>query len=123
MLQLSLNPRLSKPQAEAIRSAIAAQASGTGEHAYRYGEGERLMAPVFYLARRDWWTNADWETWFDGLGERRAKGPPTTQASLAQRHNLGAFLASLYVSVQESADPAARERLLPGLRKALKSLD
>jgi hypothetical protein len=123
MLQLALNPRLQRAQAESIRAAIASQVMADGDHAYRFGEGERLMAPIFYLARRDWWSAADWQAWFGALEARRAKPPAPTPVSLAQRHNLGAFVYALYVSVQESPDAALRKRLLPGLRKAVAALD
>lgn len=123
MLQLSLNPPLQRAQGEAMLAAIAAQVLPAGEHAYRYGEPERLMAPVFHLARRGWWTAAEWEAWFDALAAQRQKGPPFTQTTLAQRHNLGAFLQAFYVAVQESPDAEQKARLLPGLRKAMKTLD
>lgn len=123
MLQLSLNPQLQRAQGDAMLAAIATQVLPAGEHAYRYGEPERLMAPPFYLARRDWWTAAEWEAWFDALAARRQKGPPFTQTTLAQRHNLGAFLQAFYVAVQESPDAEQKARLLPGLRKAMKTLD
>lgn len=123
MLQLSLNPRLQRAQGEAMCAALASQVMPEGDHAYRFGEPERLMAPVFYLARRDWWSAAEWQAWFEALVARRSKPAEPTTVSLAQRHNLGAFVAALYVSVQESTDAAQRERLLPGLRRALATLD
>lgn len=123
MLQLSLNPKLTKAQGEALRTAIAGQVLAHGGHAYRYGESERLMAPLYHLARRDWWAAADWEAWFAALAGRRDKAVPANEAGLAQRHNLGAFLATFYVSIQESPDAPQRDRVLPGLRQALKTLD
>jgi hypothetical protein len=122
-LQLSLNPALEPAQAEALRSAIAAQVMPAGVHAWRFGEPERLMAPVFYLARRSWWTAADWQAWFEALTAQRARPAQPTAESLAQRHNLGAFLSALYVAAQESSDEPTRARLLPGLRQAIKALD
>ncbi len=123
MLQLALNPQLQRAQGEAMLAAIAAQVLPAGDHAWRHGEPERLMAPTFHLARRGWWTAAEWEAWFDALAARRQKGPPLTQTTLAQRHNLGAFLQIFYVVVQESADAEQQARLLPGLRKALRTLN
>lgn len=122
MQQLSLNPQLLPAQGEALRTAIAGQVLAHGGHAYRYGEGERLMAPLYHLARREWWTAADWEAWFVSLDKRRVKDVPPNEAGLAQRHNLGVFLSAFYVSVQESPEPAQRDRVLPGLRQALKAL-
>lgn len=122
-LQLSLNPALDRVMGEALRQAVAAQVMPLGAHAWRHGEPDRLMAPVFYLGRRPWWSASDWQAWFDALAARRQRGGATTLIGLAQRHNLSAFLSALYVAVQESPDAAQRERLLPGLRAALRTLD
>lgn len=124
MLQMAVHPALGKPEHQAILAAIAAQLSAPGKqpapHFYRYGEGERLMAPVFYLARRTTLDAADWEAWFAALAPANA---PQSQAALAQRHNLKSFLYPLYASLAESKDEAQRARLLPIVTKALKQLD
>lgn len=125
MLQLAVHPALSKAQQGAILAALAAQLHAPGAqaapHAYRYGEGERLMAPVFYLARRSALDAADWETWFAAL-PAPAKGA-AGEAVLAHRHNLKSFLLPLYVNLAESKDLAQRERVLPFVTKALRQLD
>lgn len=122
-LQLSLNPQLQKAQAEQLLAAVAAQVAPAGEHFYRYGEGGRLAAPVFYLARRGWWSAPEWEAWFAQLSAGLPARGPASQAGLARSHNQGAFLSALYVALQENADGPVKERLLPGLRKALQALD
>ncbi len=121
MLQLALNPALGKAEHETMLAAIASQIVPAGAHFYRYGEGDRLMAPVFYLARRDTLSAADWEAWFT----RVAGGPKghTTQADMARFHNLKAFLLPLYASLAESQDAAQRARLLPIVTKALRPLN
>lgn len=125
MLQLAVHPALTRAQQLAILSAVAAQLSAPGAqaapHVYRYGEGERLMAPVFYLARRSALEAADWEAWFAAL-PAPARGP-ASDAVLAQRHNLKSFLFPLYVNLAESRDAAQRERVLPFVTKALRQLD
>ena len=116
-LQLSLNPALDQPMGEALLSANASQVLPSGEHAWRFGEAERLMAPVFHLGRRTWWTPVEWQTWFDGLLARRAPLAVPTPLGLAQRHNLVAFLSALYVTLLESTDAEARApsaRIAPG---------
>jgi hypothetical protein len=123
MLQLSLNPRLDRPLAEAMLAAIAQQVVPAGDHFYRYGESERLMAPVFYLARRGWLTAEDWERWFAPSLARLPKGGAQTQAGLAARHNLGAFVSALYLSVRESGNAEVEQAMLPALKKAAKALD
>lgn len=121
MLQLALNPALGKPEHEAILEAIASQVLPT--HFYIYGEGERLMAPVFYLARRDTLTAAQWEAWLTRLAAARKPLPPVSQAALAQAHNLKQFLYPLFAALSQSQDAAQRERLLPAVTRALKALD
>ncbi len=123
MLQLSLNGALGKAEHETMLTAIAAQVAPQGEHFYQYGEGERLMAPVFYLARRDTLTAADWDAWFTRLLASYKADAPTTQATLAQRHNLKGFLLPLYVSLQEAGNPAQKATLLPFVTRALKALN
>lgn len=126
LLQLSLNPQLQRAQAQALLAAIATQVMPPGDVAYRYGEPARLAAPVFYLARRELLAAEDWQRWLVSITARLDKNPAArrTQAGLAQRHNLGAFLTDLYTTVQESPSAAeARARLLPGLRQALRELD
>lgn len=122
MLQLALNPRLSKAQADRLLAAIASQVAPAGEHFYQYHEGERLMSPVFYIARKTLHDNADWDAWIASLMATQKAGEPTTQTSLARRHNLAGFLLPLYFSLQESTDAAQRARLLPAVTKALKAL-
>ena len=122
MLQLALNPRLSKAQADRLLAAIASQVAPAGEHFYQYHEGERLMAPVFYIARKTLHDNADWDAWIASLMATQKADEPTTQTSLARRHNLAGFLLPLYFSLQESTDAAQRARLLPAVAKALKAL-
>lgn len=122
MLQLSLNPLLDKPAQQSMLAAIASQVNAANAHFYIYGEGERLMAPVFYLARRDTLSAADWEAWFAAL-VAQPDGPRTfNQAFMARRHNLNGFLLPLYASLSESADSAQRARILPAVAKALKTL-
>lgn len=123
MLQLALNPAIGAAEQRIMIGAISAQltqASGSG-HFFHYGEGERLMAPVFFLARRAMLDAAEWDSWFAVAAA--PPGPPVTQASLAHRHNLKGFLLPLYVSLAESKDAAQRERLLPIVTKALRQLD
>lgn len=122
MLQLALNPATDKAEQQAMLAAIRAQlrAPGTQGHFYHYGEGERLMAPVFHLARRTQLSEADWQAWFGSLA--LAPGA-TTQAALADRHHLKSFLLPLYVSLGETSDIALRARMLPIVTKALRQLD
>ncbi len=123
LLQWALHPALDRPMADAMLVAIAAQLLPAGNTGWTHGEPERLMAPVFFLARRPLLAAADWQAWFDSLMARRRPARPATATSLAERHHLGQFLHALYVSAAESSDAEMRDRLMPGLRTALRQLD
>ena len=122
MLQLAVHPAIGALEQRSMLRAIATQlteASGRA-HFFQYGEGERLMAPVFYLTRRNAIDASEWEAWMMPLA---AVSTTVSQASLARRHNLKGFLLPLYVSLAESKDLAQRERMLPIVTKALRQLD
>lgn len=122
MLQLSLNPALNQQQHLQILNALAPQIRND-QHFYHYGESERLMAPVFYLGLRSGLSSEEWETWFNSLFTTSLDLKITTQASLARKHNLTAFLYALYVNLQESSATAVKEKLLPQVIKSLKKLN
>lgn len=126
LLQLALNPRLTKPQAEAILAAVAVQVMPPGTPAaavaYRHGEPDRLAATVYYLAQGAQLAPAEWERWLLALAARRERTPHNA-ATLAQKHNLSAFLNSLYVATREVGSPELQARLLPGLKKALREAE
>lgn len=121
MLQLAVHPRLERAQAQAMLGAIATQVAPVGGHFYVYGEPDRLAAPVYYLARRGFFSAHEWDAWLAQL-TARVKRDAATQAELAVRHDVNAFVASLYVAARESGDAKAEEVLLPGLRKAVRAL-
>ena len=123
LLQLSLNLALDRAQLDGILAAVASQAMPASGHFYIYGEGERLMAPVFYIGRRGALSRAEWSEWFARLASRRRRGRPATPASLAANHDLAAFLLPLYASLRESGTAEMQAAMLPGVTAAIKSLD
>lgn len=108
LMQLSLNPQLTKPQAEQILAAISLKV-GTPQHAYVFGESERLAAPVLYLAQRQMFTEAEWTAWFNGLWPAEdvlRKTAYSSEAALAKTHNLRTFAQAVYVSSNVDGDAA-----------------
>lgn len=104
LMQLSLNRQLTRPQADAILAAVALKA-GPAEHAYVFGESERLAAPVMYLAQKDFFTEADWTAWFESLwpaDDPSREDAYSSEAALAKLHNLRAFGQAVYVSAKAS---------------------
>lgn len=106
LMQLSLNRQISKAQAEAILAAVAEKAVPS-DHAYVFGESERLAAPVLYLARRELFTPDEWDVWFAGLWPAEDPLRENTygsEAALAKLHNLRAFAEAIYVSAVASGE-------------------
>jgi hypothetical protein len=119
-MQLSLNPRIETFQLETIRTAIAAQIAPT-THAYIHGESERLARPILLMAGR--FPEAAWTAWIAKVAAW--PGDPAdafkSEASLARRHNLQAFLQALYINAALNSDPKD-DVLLPGVKAALLAL-
>lgn len=123
LLQLSLNPAVDPSELKLVLAAIATQVMPPGGHFYIYGEGDRLMTPVFYIGRRDALSADEWSAWFGALAAQRPKADPAIQASLAARHDLSQFLLELYASLRESGTPEMQARMLPGVVAAIRSLN
>lgn len=124
--QLAVNPALDRKQLDALRDAVAAQVAPAGAHAYVHGEPVRLARAVLPIAQRGLHDAADWQAWFAGIAVP-APWPDwnaalASEAGLARRHDTVAFLTALYVLVHEESDAASRDRLLPGLRAAIKQV-
>jgi hypothetical protein len=118
---LALNPALDRVQQDTLLKAIASQVIQSN-HAYRYGEGERLMAPIFYLGARSAHTASDWDDWFATLSATPVDEGSNMQATLTRQHNVKAFLYALYAGLQESPNPLPKQKMLPALVRALKKL-
>lgn len=124
LMQLALNPRLARADADLLLGAIAVQVAPTTAPFYVHGEARRLARPVLFLARRADIDDAAWAAWFRTLhpGDApRWKAPYASAAGLAAVHNSSAFGDAVYVAASESPDPQTR-RLAPlaaGLLKAL----
>ncbi len=125
LLQLALNPALDRAGLDRILAAVAAQVTPAGNHVYVYGESERLARPVLFVAQRALYSGEEWQQWLAGIA---APAPLpdwgaafASQAGLAKRHNVRAFLFALYVSSRDSTDPGV-QLLVPALQAVLKTL-
>ena len=119
LLQLSLNPALDAAQLQRILDAVALQAVPASGHAYVFGESDRLVQPVAYVARRGMLTEAAWQTWLDRLTMRLGPMPAGGDAAwLARRHDLSVFLSALYIQADASQNEALHA-LKPLIAKAL----
>jgi hypothetical protein len=109
MLQLVLNPAVDKAQLDRLLAALATQVSPPG-HAYVFGEPDRLARPVLYAAQRNLHSEAEWKAWLDGVAAPAPfadwRSAVRTEAGLAKRHDVHAFLLALYAGAREDEDPA-----------------
>lgn len=122
LMQLVLHPNLTEDQAAQILAAIKTQVA-VSPHAYKHGEPARLSRPVLFIAQHGLLDESDWTAWFEEISE------PTpledwseafqSEAGLARRHNLKAFLNAVYVSGDASGSEAfepMRSALVAALR-------
>ena len=106
LLQLALNPALTKEQADRMLEALGSQIVPDAAPSYTAGESGRLARPVIYIAQHGFYTQKDWDTWFGKLVERIGDPALAWNDShwLARRHDLMSFLLSLYIDVDQSQD-------------------
>lgn len=124
-MQLALNGELDRAQLDRLLAAVRKQIAPAGDHFYVYGESERLLRPMLFIAQRGQHDDAFWKAW---LADLIAPAPlPSwdaafaSQAGLAKRHNTQAFLLALYANTRDSEQPAMQS--LAGLtREALQAL-
>lgn len=119
LLQLSLNPAFGKPELERIRDAIATQVA-PDEHFYIYGESERLTRPIIFMAQRGLITEEEWTRWFAQF-PTAGENMYASQAGLARRHNVNAFLYNVWLNARLSAN-TADDALLPGAEAAIRAM-
>lgn len=122
MLQLVLNTNVDQGQLERIRCAIASLIS-PGAHYYVNGESERLARPILYMAQRNAFTEAEWTAWFASLASDEASWRDwhLSDAGLARRHNITAFVSTVFINARLSTN-AAFAPLLPGAEAAIRAL-
>jgi len=125
LLQLVLNPAVDRAGLDRLLGAVAAQVAPRGEHSYIYGESERLARPVLFAAQRGLHTPDEWSAWLLAVASpapfENWNAAYASNAGLARRHNVHAFVYALYASARESDDPKIQS-LVPGLSAVLKTL-
>ncbi len=119
MLQLSLNPALGKPELERIAAAIASQVA-PNEHFYIYGESERLARPIIFMAQRGLISEEEWTRYFAQF-PTAGENMFASQAGLARRHNVNAFLQIVWLNARLTAN-TADDVLLPGAEAAMRAM-
>lgn len=123
LMQLTLNPALERAQFDRILAAIATQVVPEPAHAYVFGEPGRLARSVLYIAKRGVYSEAEWQAWLSAMTPTRGDPKLTYKDAvwLARRHDLLAFLTSLYLEADQSEDAQIRA-LKPAIVAALKTI-
>lgn len=111
VMQLVLNPALDAPARRRLLDAVATQVAPPGAPPYVHTESERLARPVLLALDQDTFDAAQWSAWIAALA---APAPMAgwneawqSEAGLARRHNLRAFLLALHVGLSGREDAAA----------------
>ena len=123
LMQLALNPALTRRQADRMLAAIATQAVPDAAPSYVFGEGGRLARPILYLAKSNLYSETEWMAWFATLPPKIGDESKAYNDSkwLARRHDLMAFLMSLYIDADQSDDANIRA-LKPAIVAAVKAV-
>lgn len=123
LMQIARNPAYAdRAYLGRLRDAVGAQIAPAG-HFYIYGEPERLMYPVLFLAQRKAFVAAEWRAWFERVtGDAHSWADAfASQKGLARRHNTKAFLYAVWLNakISENADD---DVLLEGAEAALRKV-
>jgi hypothetical protein len=121
-LQLGMNDALSTAQRQQLLSAVTRQVLADHQHAYHFGEGNRLARAALQLQLRLNPDEAAIRAWLDGLLQPLKQAQAWDEAALTDLHNLREFLWPLLAGVLDVADVTRRERLQLPLQKVLRQL-
>jgi hypothetical protein len=125
VLQLALNPLTTKAQLDHMMLAVASQVAPPGTMAYWAGEPDRLARPVVFIAQRNLHSDAEWQTFFSEITNPKPlpswRAAFSSEEGIKKRHNVRAFLLSVYASANSSEEPGIRQ-LLPHASAALKAV-
>lgn len=125
LMQIARNPAYAdRAYLGRVLDAVGAQVAPAG-HFYIYGEPERLMQPIIFLAQRKVFTEAEWTAWFARVSDPAPlaswDAAFTSQRGLAKRHDTRAFLSSVWLNAKISAS-GDDDVLLAGAEAALRKV-
>ncbi len=124
-LQLALNPLTTKAQLDQLLLAVAVQVAPDADIAYWAGEPDRLARPVVFIAQRKLHTEGEWQAFFAEVTNPKPleswRVAFLSERGIKKRHNVRAFLLSVYASATAGEDPGVRQLIGP-VTAALKAL-
>ena len=117
ILQLTLNAAVTKSQIDHMLLAVASQVSPDANLAYWAGEPERLARPVLFAAQRTLHAADEWSTFFREITDPKPleswKAAFSSELGIRKRHNVRAFLLSVYAGATSSDDQGVRQLVAP----------
>jgi hypothetical protein len=125
-MQLGLSAHTTRPQLDRLLGALASQVSpkDTGV-AYWAGEPDRLARAVLMIAQRNLHSAAEWKAWFATVMNPAPlvswDAASDSEAGIRKRHNVRAFLLSMFATASTAGHPGI-QRLLDPLRESLKQV-
>jgi hypothetical protein len=124
-LQLGLNPLTTKSQLDHLMLAVASQVSPDADVAYWAGEPDRLARAILFIAQRKLHSESEWQSFFVEVANPKPlaswRAAFTSELGIKKRHNVRAFLLSVYASASSSDDAGIRQLIAP-VTAALKSV-
>ena len=125
MLQLALNPLTTKAQLDHMMLAVATQVAPEADVAYWAGEPDRLARPIVFIAQRKLHAESEWQAFFSEVTNPKPlaswKVAFSSERGIKKRHNVRAFLLSVYASATSSEDAGIRQLIGP-VAAALKTV-
>jgi hypothetical protein len=116
-LQLVLNPLTTKGHIDQLLQAVAAQVAPQADVAYWAGEPDRLARVVVFAAQRKLHTGDEWSALFTEIANAKPlkswQAAFTSEAGIKKRHNVRAFLLSVYAAANTSEDTGVRGLIAP----------
>ena len=117
MLQLALNPLTTKAQLDHMMLALATQVAPDDNVAYWAGEPDRLARPIVFIAQRKLHAESEWQAFFSEVTNPKPLASWqvafTSERGIKRRHNVRAFLLSVYASATNSEDAGIRQLIGP----------
>lgn len=126
MLQLALNPAISKDQLTLILDALASQVTANQQHSYIHGEPKRIAMAVLYVFLRKEHSNEEWSIWLSKVINSAPfehwQAVFKSETGLAKLHNTQSFLNTLYAIIKPSKNETLI-KMVPALEKAIKEVN
>jgi len=126
MLQLALNPAITKTQLDKMLNALASQIAANQQHAYIHGESKRMAMAVIYIFLTKEYSADDWQLWLTKATNASPlsdwQSAYKSEAGLIKLHNTQSFVYALYATIKPSKNETLVS-MIPALENAIKGIN